>query len=126
MFFFLMFLILAVFFMVVKQKEHMQYWNYSFMFTLLSSLFMAILIPFIYNFRLKFTITWSRALTYIALLTYPIYLFHVVVYQYVYVFINDVLNMNNYSLVILLSVLFTIISSCFCMYVEKRFIRGRF
>lgn len=122
---FSIFLILAVFFMVVKQKEHMQYWNYSFMLTLLSSLFMAILIPFIYNFRLKFTIAWSQTLTYIALLTYPIYLFHVVVYQYVYVFLNDVLNMNNYSLVILLSVLFTIISSCLCMYVEKRFIRAK-
>lgn len=62
---------------VVKQASTLHYWNYSFSFDLLTSLFYAVLIPCLYVNTIDAANIWKKAAKYTSELTYPVFLIHV-------------------------------------------------
>lgn len=82
---FAFFCIIAGIFMVIKQSTDLTLWNYTFCFDLLTSLLFAVLIPKLYLYRADCGKRISSATSYLAKLTYPMFLVHVLVYK---VFLN--------------------------------------
>ena len=68
--------------MFVEQVEDLVYWNYTFSFDLLTCCFYALLIPCLFAFTCQSGRKTSAAVSYMALLTYPVFLIHVPVYKF--------------------------------------------
>ncbi len=78
---FSLFCITAGIFMVIKQVSDLQLWNYTFSFDLLTSLLFAVLIPKLYLYKADYGKRVSAVTSYLAQLTYPMFLVHVLVYK---------------------------------------------
>ncbi len=76
----LVFIVLSVVLMIVKQKEELHFWNYTFDFEVIVVLMFSLLIPLLHSRCVNVGERVGRALTYMALLTYPVYLVHVPLY----------------------------------------------
>ena len=124
---FLFFICLSVLFVTLKQNSSLiDYWNYSFSFNFITSVFFAFLIPLLYGCRILFFKSLQSVLTYFALLTYPVYLFHVVVWQYVVVGFDKLFHVQSLKVTLPISVVVTLLLSVCCMYCENHFLRLRF
>ncbi len=76
----LVFISLSVVLMIVKQREELNFWNYTFDFEMIVVLMFSLLIPLLHSRCVNVGGRVGRALTYAALLTYPVYLIHVPFY----------------------------------------------
>lgn len=76
----LIFLTAGVWSMIVKQAEDLHFWNYTFDFDFTVVGMFCVLVPLLYSRSWNTNDKLSRILSYLALLTYPIYLFHVPVF----------------------------------------------
>lgn len=75
---FVLFLIAEVILMILKQGADLNYWNYTFEFDVLTTAFYLILVPGIYSLRIDLPRIWGALLYWGAVLTYPVFLVHVV------------------------------------------------
>lgn len=62
---------------VVKQKETLNFWNYSFTFDLISTIFYISFIPCLFTCAVEVRSVWKKQFKYMAELTYPLFLIHV-------------------------------------------------
>lgn len=74
---FFLFIISSVLLSIVKQGTTLHYWNYSFTFDLVTTLFYFILIPVLYVEEITLGEKCKSMLSYSAALTYPVFLIHV-------------------------------------------------
>lgn len=79
---FAVFVAVAVVLMSVLQKEELNYYNYTFSFDLLTTAFYCLLIPCLFAFGGVVNNAFSAFVNKAALLTYPVFLFHVPVYHF--------------------------------------------
>lgn len=115
-----LFIIVAVITMFLKQGTHLCYWNYTFSFNLISSGFMAILIAFLYNKKEHFSHVTRKVLCYLSLLTYPVYLMHMIIFLYVSVIMKHIFGLSILCLNITMSIVCSIICAMTMLYVEKK------
>ena len=63
--------------MVLKQEKHLGWFNYSLPFDLMSTFFYVLLIPCLYLAKVQCSDALAGKVSYLAALTYPVYLTHV-------------------------------------------------
>lgn len=73
----LFFVITGIAFMVLKQESHLGWFNYSLPFDLMSTFFFVLLIPCLYLAKIQCSDALAGKVSYLAALTYPVYLTHV-------------------------------------------------
>lgn len=78
--FFIVFVCISVYLMQAKQGGDLAYVNYDIRFDMASVGFFAILIPMLYSLRVDCSARVASIITYAAMLTYPMYLIHDLVY----------------------------------------------
>lgn len=66
--------------MLVKQIADLNFWNYTFDFDFIVVFLFSLLIPFLFSANWKINERVAHSISYLAILTYPIYLFHVPIY----------------------------------------------
>lgn len=106
--------------MMVKQAADLHFWNYTFDFDFIVVCMYSVLIPLIFSRNWKINEKVARLLSYLALLTYPIYLFHVPIYITFSGVLNR-LNIDNNLICILITMVITIFVSDIAMRVQKRY-----
>ena len=116
---FVVFAIVGGILMCVEQVEELNYWNYSFSFDFLTTCFYALLVPCLFAFTCKAGVKTSACVSYLALLTYPVFLFHVPVYK----FTCDAIELYGYPekwVYRVTAALVTVLFSALLMWAEKR------
>jgi len=120
---FIVFFLLSIILMIVKQKLQLNYWNYTFSFTFLSSVLMACLIPLLYSTPIIVVNKIRERLVYFSLLTYPVYLIHVPVLWYISIFFDKMMGLQITWLNLSLSVVLTLVGASVLHNFEKRYVQ---
>lgn len=75
-FVFSIFCLVSIVMMIIKQQAHLNYWTHSFSFDFITVVFFAFVIPIFYEYRMKCREKVIKLISYLAALTYPIFLLH--------------------------------------------------
>lgn len=116
---FAIFVVVGGILMFVEQVKELEYWNYTFYFDLLTCCFYALLIPCLFAFTCKVGSRTAASVSYLALLTYPVFLIHVPVYK----FTCDAIELYGYPekwVYRVSAAAVTILLSSLLMWAEKR------
>lgn len=116
------FVILWFVVIILKQKEQLHCWNYTFSFDVLCTIFFMLFIPLIYIVTFLFNHKTAVMITYVAELTYPIYLLHVPVFHSTARFMGKI-GFPNVILTTTLSVILSIIGALILLQLQKKYIR---
>ena len=117
----LVFLTAGVWSMIVKQAADLHFWNYTFDFDFAVVGMFCVLIPLLYSRAWNANEKLSRILSYLALLTYPVYLFHVPVLS-VCSGIQKRLLPDHAWLSALLAVIISIVVSDIALKLQRKYI----
>lgn len=105
--------------MFTKQAKDLNYWNYTFTFDFITTIYFAILVPLLYITKYKPT-TITPYITKLAILTYPVFLIHQVV-EGCCDFIANKLTDNPPYIIIALSAAFLSIAGAFVLlYIDNK------
>lgn len=104
---FAVFVSVAVALMLLKQESQLHFFNYSIYFDLLTTAFYVLLIPCLYLLRLRWNERSTACVTYLAALTYPVYLVHVPLLYVVEHFVPGGSAMQNALLATLATAVFS-------------------
>ncbi len=113
------FLVFSIWSMMVKQAADLHFWNYTFDFDFIVVCMYTLLLPLLYSRNWKVNAKVAHSLSYLSLLTYPVYLFHVPCYITCAVFLNK-LGIDNLLFTSFFSLIITILVSDIAMRVQKR------
>lgn len=83
-FLFSLFIIISTLLIICKQEKDLHFFNYSIQFDIISVAFFCGLIPLLYSSRITLRDSTASCINYMAALTYPMYLVHVITYKPVY------------------------------------------
>lgn len=75
------FIIISIIFMICKQNKDLHFFNYSITFDIICVIFYCILIPLLYCYSINPRNNFATCIGYISVLTYPMYLVHVIMYK---------------------------------------------
>lgn len=117
----LVFLAAGAWSMIVKQAADLHFWNYTFDFDVAVVGMFCALIPLLYSRSWSINDKLSQIISYLALLTYPIYLFHVPVLM-VCSGIQKRLLPDYAGLSILLAVIISIVVSDIALRLQRKYI----
>lgn len=116
----IIFLAAALWSMLVKQATDLNFWNYTFAFDFGVVFMFCMLIPLLFSTNWKLSERAACFISWLAILTYPIYLFHVPIYNACVIACSK-FGIPHNIIAVALSIPITLIASIFAMRIQKRF-----
>lgn len=122
---FALFLVATFVLMIVKQESDIHWWNYTFHFDLLTTLFYMVLIPLLYLQPCVLSRKIGRGLRWCSDMTYPVYLVHVPAYTISLRTLQKFWGAGSNCVAALLAFCLTLLMAGLMLYGQKRYFSAR-
>lgn len=116
---FSIFCIVSILLMFTKQAKDLNYWNYTFSFDFITTVYFAILVPLLYITKNKTTII-TPLITKLSILTYPIYLIHKIVEGCCDFIANKLTDAPPYIIIALSAAILSITGAFVLLYIDNK------